>query len=160
MGLTANRTYITPIKSDGTEAVFAPGTDATLTGRGVYTLTAGATYFFALPVGQSAAYDIHLQHDAAIAITSATLESCSMAKSEVTDISTVVGAWVDQDPSTAYVATAGATTTHTNGVGAVVAGNVGALDWQVSGSAPWRARMKIVVGGTGGEVRLGFCGKE
>jgi hypothetical protein len=160
MGLTANRTYITPLKSDGTEAASAPGTDATLTGRGVFTLEAATTYYFPLPIASSAIYDVHLQHDAAIAITSATIETTSMGETEVTNISSTAGAWADQDPSTAYVATVGATTTHTNGVGAVVAGNVGCLDWQVSASGAHRGRLKVVVGATGGEVRLGFCGKQ
>lgn len=157
---TVNRTYVTPIKSDGTEATFAPSADATLTGRGVFTLAANTTYYYPLPVGGSAMYDVHLQHDAAIAITSATIETTSMGKSEVSDISSVAGAWVDQDPSTAFVALVGATTTASSGVVAVVAGNVGAANWQVSDSPPARARLKVVVGASGGEARLGFCGKE
>lgn len=160
MGLAANRTYITPIKSDGTTPTFAPGADATLTGRGVYTLVAGQTYYFPLPVGGSSMYDVHLQHDAAIAITSATIETSSMGESEVSNISAVAGAWMDQDPSTAFVATVGAGTTATNGVVAVVAGNVGGADWQVSATGAARSRLEVVVGATGGEVRLGFCGKE
>jgi len=160
MGLNVNRTYITPLKSDGTEASAAPGADATLTGRGVYTLAAGETYYFPLPVGQSSVYDVHLQHDAAIAITSATIETSSMGKSEVTDYSSTAGAWIDQDPTTAFVGTVGATTTATNGVVAVVAGNVGGATWKVADDPAARSRLKVIVGATGGEARVGFCGKE
>lgn len=157
MGLIVNRTYITPLLSDGTvqeqdpESTFANA-------RGVFTLAAG-TYFFPLPVGGATMFDLHLTHDAAIAITAATIETCSHGRSEVSDISVVPGEWMDQDPATAYVALVGATTTHVSGVVTVVAGNAGGADWQVSDCAAARARLKVVVG-TQGEVRLSFCGKD
>lgn len=159
MSYTVNRCYITPITAAGVGQ--EADSDATFeNGRGVFTLAPVTTYFFILPIGGSVLMDIHLTHDAAIAITSATIETCCHAKTDVADTSVVGGEWIDQDPTTAFVATVGATTTATNGVVAVVAGNAGGADWQVSDCASPRARLKVVVGGTGGEVRLSFCGKE
>lgn len=159
MGRTANQTYITPLKSDGTLQE-ADSESSFATSRGVFTLAANTTYFFVLPVGDSTFIDAHLTHDAAIAITSAKIESCSHNKTDVSDISVVGGEWIDQDPADAYVGTVGATTTATAGVVAVVAGNAGGADWQVGGFAAARARLTVVVGATGGEVRVSFCGKD
>lgn len=156
MGLVVNRCYITPVLSDGTVQEQDSETTFT-TARGVFTLAAG-TYFFPLPIGGASIFDAHLTHDAAIAAV-ATIETCSHGRSEVSDVSVVAGEWMDQDPTTAYVATVGATTTATNGVVTIVAGNAGGADWQVSGCAAARARLKVAVT-TPGEVRLSFCGKD
>jgi hypothetical protein len=158
MSLTVNRCYIQPITSAGALVAAAPGADASLTGRGVYTLAAG-TYHFPLPVGGSSMVDVHMSHDAAIAITSATIETCGHAVDEVSNHSALACDWADQDPSTAFVATKGAGTTATNGVVAVVAGNLGLADWQISGIAAPRARLTLVVA-TAGEVRVSFTGKD
>lgn len=159
MGTTVNRCYVTPITAAGT--VQEIDSDTTFeNARGLFTLAAATTYYFVLPVGASTIADIHLTHDLAIAITSAKIETCSHGRTEVEDNSVIAGEWMDQDPSTAFVALVGAGTTHTSGVVAVVAGNAGGADWQVSGFAAARARLAVVVGGTGGEVRLSFCGKD
>lgn len=157
MSRAVSRCYIQPITSAG---VLVPQTSESTfdTARGVYTLAAG-TYYFILPVGQAAICDVHLTHDAAIAITSATIETCSHGRSEVSDFSSIAGEWMDQDPSTAFVALKGASTTHTNGVVAVVAGAAGGASWQISGLAADRMRLAVVVG-TQGEVRLSFVGKD
>lgn len=157
MSRAVQRSYIHPITSAGVPV--DPGSDASFrTARGVYTLAAG-TYYFMLPIGQAQICDVHLTHDATIAITSATIETCSHARSDVTDFSTIAGEWMDQDPSTAFVALKGATTSHTNGVVAVVAGNAGGASWQISGIGADRMRLAVVVA-TQGEVRLSFCGKD
>ena len=160
MGLNAHRQYITPLKSDGTVEE-SDGVETTYTNsRGVYTLAAGTTYYYPLPVHCCTMFDVHLTHDSAIAITSATIETCSHSKDDVSDVSAVAGEWIDQDPTTAFVGSVGAGATVTNGVLAVVAGNAGGADWQVSQCPAYRARLKVVVGATGGEARVGFCGKE
>lgn len=159
MGTQVNRCYITPISTAGVAQ--APTSDATfLNGRGVFTLTAATTYHFVLPIGGSTVIDAHLTHDLAIAITSAKIETCSHGVSEVPNHSAVAGEWMDQDPSTAFVALVGAGTTHSSGVVAVVAGNAGGADWQIEGFAAARGRLTIVVGATGGEVRVSFTGKD
>lgn len=147
--------FITPIKSDGTLQVES----AAEFGRGAFTLTNGVTYYFPVGGQDSKIVAIHLQHDAAIAITSATVEDCCMPPGDVTDYSTSAGEWIDEDPSTAFVGIVGATTTATNGVVAVVAGNIGGAMWHVTTGAR-RTRLKVVVGGTGGEVRVASWSKE
>jgi hypothetical protein len=157
MSRAVNRCYINPITSAGVPVV-GTSDPSFLNGRGVFTLAAG-TYYFVLPVGQAAICDVHLTHDAAMAITSATIETCSHGRSEVTDYSTIAGEWMDQDPSTAFVALKGANTTHTNGVVAVTAGAAGGASWQISGIGADRMRLAVVVG-TQGEARLSFSGKD
>ncbi len=156
MTLAVNRCYIQPLTSAG---VLVPQTsDATFTtGRGVHTLAAG-TYYFALPVGGATMFQVHLTHDAALAAVG-TIETCGHGKSEVSDVSAVAGEWIDQDPSTAFVGIVGATTTVSNAVVTVTAGNAGGAEWQISQCPSARARLKLVVG-TGGEVRVSFTGKN
>lgn len=160
MGLQASPQYITPLKSDGTVEE-SDGVETTWsTSRGVFTLAANTTYYFPLPIKCSTIFDVHLTHDNSIAITSARIETCGHSDKDVSNVSAIGGEWIAQNPSTAYVGVAGATTTATNATVAVVAGNAGGADWQVSGNAAPRARLAVVVGGTGGEVRVSFCGKE
>lgn len=155
--LAVNRCYINPITSAG--VLVDPSSESTWSSaRGVFTLAAG-TYYFPLPVGGARLVDIHLTHDPVIAITSATVETCGHGREDVSDYSSVGGEWMDQDPSTAFVATVGAATTATNGVVAVAAGNAGGANWQIDGIAAPRARLKVVVA-TQGEVRLSFTGKD
>jgi hypothetical protein len=156
MSLAVNRCYIQPITSAG---VLVPQTsDASFaTARGVHTLAAG-TYYFPLPVGGATMFQVHLTHDAALAAVG-TIETCGHGPSDVSDYSAVAGEWIDQDPSTAFVGIVGATTTQSNGVVTVVAGNAGGADWQVSLTPTARARLKLVVS-TGGEVRVSFTGKN
>lgn len=157
MGRHPNSTsFITPIKSDGTEEV----QDATEFGRGSFTLASATTYMYPLPAQDVPVLGVHLQHDAAIAITSATIEVCSFPPSEVSDFSDGAGEWFGLVPTTAYVPVDGATTTATNGVVAVVAGNIGGAHWDIADTGARRARLKIVVGATGGEVRVASWGKE
>ncbi len=157
MSLAVNRCTIQPITSAGVLAT--PGSESAFStgGRGVYRLAAG-THYFPLPVGGATMFNVHLQHDAEIAAVG-TIETCGFAESEVADHSTVAGEWMDQDPSTAFVATVGATTTAASGVATIVAGNLGGADWQISLCSAPRARLKLVVT-TAGEVRVGFTGKN
>lgn len=157
--VTTSTSYIQPIKSDGTLPAAAPGTDATVNGHGVYTLEANTTYYFPVGGQDATLVALHLQHDAAIAITSATVEDTCFPEREVSDYASTAGLWIDEDPTTAFVGVVGATTTQTNGVVAVVAGNVGGAMWHVT-TAARRTRLKVVVGATGGEVRVASWGKE
>jgi hypothetical protein len=160
MSRTVTRTYVTPLKSDGSLEVHDGSETTFATGRGVFTLAALTTYYFPLPVGASSIFDCHLTHDAVIVLTSAKIASCSHAAKDVSDVSVVGGEWIDQDPSTAFVGTVGAGTTATNGVAAVAGGTAGGCNWLVSGFGAERGRLEVVVGATGGEVRVSFTGKE
>ena len=88
-----------------------------------------------------------------------TVEDCCFAPIEVSDHNTVAGTWLAEDPTDAFVATDGAGTTATNGVVAVAGGTAGGAMWHVD-TAARRTRLKVVVGGTGGEVRVATWGKE
>ncbi len=157
MGRHPNSTsYITPIKSDGTEEV----QDATELGRGSFTLEAATTYFFPLGGQDTPIASVHLQHDGAIAITSATVESCNFPESESSNFDDSAGTWFGWAPTTAYVPVDGGSTTATNGVVAVVAGNIGGAMWSIADLGCRRTRLKVVVGATGGEVRVAGWGKE
>ena len=157
MGRHPNSTsYITPYSAAGAEQVQS----ATEFGRGSFTLTAATTYMFPLPAQDVPVLGVHLQHDAAIAITSATIEMCSLPPQETSDFSDNAGEWFGLAPTTAYVPVDGASTTATNGVVAVVAGNIGGAHWDIADTGARRARLKIVVGATGGEVRVASWGKE
>lgn len=151
-----SNSFITPVKSDGT----VQDPSATEFGRGAFTLTASQTYYFPIAGHDSPFLSVHLKHDAAIAITSATIEDCDFPESEVSNYSSDAGDWIPEDPTDAYVGTAGAGTSVTAGVVAVVAGNKGGARWNIEGTGARRTRLAVVVGATGGEVRVSAWGKE
>lgn len=156
MRRTNSTSYITPYKTDGTEqtqsaAEFGPGT---------FTLLANTTYLFPLGGQDAKVVSAHLQHDATIAITSATIEDSNFPDTDVDWYSTSAGEWIDEDPTTAFVGTVGATTTQTNGVVAVVAGNIGGAMWHFADKGSRRTRLKVVVGAAGGEVRVATWGED
>lgn len=157
------------IKSDGVVQAFS-GTE--LGGPGCYTLASGTTYYFPLNAFESAdKLAVHLIHDASIVITSATIEDSNLPPPTAIDGATVgvqtswfessaAGRWIDEDPSTAFVGTKGAATSATNGVVAVTGGTAGGAMWHFVDAASRRARLAVVVGGTGGEVIVACWAKE
>lgn len=153
MSYTVNRTYVDVKKSDGTWLSFAGG-------RGMFQLASGTTYYFILPVGASVLADVHLTHDDAIVITTATLEVCGHAPSEVDDVSTLGGEWIAQGASNATVAVDGANTSATDAVVTTTGGAAGGAQWSCPAMTAPRERLAVVVGATGGAVRLSFTGKE
>lgn len=159
------------VKSDGTVQTVS-GTEF---GNGTFTLAASGLYYFPLPHFESAwLISVQLRHDAAIAITSATIEDCNMpAPVALGDASRAgvvswyeaasEGSWIDEDPATAFVGTrndGGGSTTPTNGVVAVVAGGKGGAMWHFVDAASRRARLAVQVGATGGEVQVCCWSKE
>lgn len=144
--------YVVPIKSDGTEAVGA--------GRGLFTLTAGATYYLPLGGADASIISAHLAWTgSALVITSATVEDCNMPHGDVLDYTDEVGEWIDENPTTAFVGVDGTGVSQTNGVVAATgdAGGGGCLFHVTSGAR--RTRIKVVVGATGGTIRCGVHGK-
>lgn len=156
MSRTTSTSYITPIKSDGTVET---EDDATF-GRGGFTLASGTTYFYPIG-GQSAEVSaVHVQWDAAIILTSVTVEDSNFPESDVAHHSVAAGDWIDEDPTTAFVGTVGAGVTVTNGVVAVAGGQQGGAMFHVADTGSRRTRLKVVVAGTGGNVRVAAWGKE
>lgn len=151
-----NRRYLVPIDSDGSSPAEAP--------HGEYALTAGHTYVYLLPSLDTAFASFHLTgYDAALVITSATVQGCDHAGSntantaDVTDISMTVGEWVDQQPTASVVGTGWS---QTNGVVAVTgAGTVGGALWNIAQTGVARHRLIVVVGATGGNARVSGAGK-
>lgn len=148
--------YVRPIKSDGV----AQQESAVEFGRGTYTLASGTTYFYQLNGGNSPLLSAHLQWDAAIVLTSVTVEDCNFGTDEVALHSDNAGEWIDEDPASAFVGTDGAGVTVTAGVIAVAGGAVGGAMIHVADTGARRTRLKVVVGGTGGELRVATWGKE
>jgi hypothetical protein len=156
MGLAVNRCYITPILSDGTLQV-EDSESTWATGRGVFTLAPG-TYYFVLPLGGTTTMDVHLTHDDVFMATGM-IQTCSHAKSDVSDYSAVDGEWISQLPDWSYVATEGFNTSDINGLVTILGGFAGGASWQASQCSSARARLELVVL-VGGEVRVSFTGKE
>ena len=139
--------YVTPIKSDGTEPAQI--------GRGIYTLEAGATYYYLLGgAGGVFGSGTITGYDAAAILTSATVQDTDHPEQDITNIHAVTGDWISEDPSTAFVGADGAGWTVTNGVLAVAGGAVGGARFNVAETAAARTRVAVVVGGTGGRFRF------
>ena len=148
--------FITPIKSDGVEQTES----ATEFGRGSFTLTAGATYYYPIGGQDCPNLSAHMHWDAAIVITSITVEDCDMPPGEVSDyVASTGGQWIDEDPAAAFVGVKGAGVTVTSGVVAAAGGALGGCLFHISTGAR-RTRLAVVVGATGGEMRCAAWGKE
>ena len=148
--------FITPVKSDGT--VQAPS--ATEFGRGSFTLASSTTYYFPIGGQDCTKLSGHMHWDAAIVITSITVEDCDFPPSEVTDYEASTGGqWIDEDPTTAFVGVKGAGVAVSSGVVAASGGALGGCMFHIDTGAR-RTRLAVVVGGTGGELRCAAWGKE
>lgn len=132
-----------------------PAAEANSLGRGSYTLVAGTTYVVGLDMREAPVGSVHLQWDNAIIITSAQIEDKCFPDLDVPLTSTVAGEWVPETPTTAYVGTVGGGASVVNGVLAVAAGSQGGAVFHAVDSGSGKTRFKIVVGGTGGVVRVG-----
>lgn len=161
-----NRRYLVPIDT-------ADGTSPAETGHGRYPLTASHTYVYVDPTQDTPFTSIDLTgYTAGLVITSATIQDTNHAgptsgggptSGDVADTSTTVGEWKNERPPTGYVAADG--TGWSVGTGAtacVVAASgagVGGAIWHVAETGAARTRLIVVVGGTGGDVRVSAAGK-
>lgn len=145
--------YVQPIDNTG---VAIAGDSA----RGMYTLTAGSTVFFVLGGAEAPNISATLTgYDAALILTSVTWQDTDHPEQDVTNHSVVAGEWITEDPATAFVGADGAGWVPTNGVLAVAGGALGGARWNVVSTASYRQRLAVVVGGTGGRVRVTSHGK-
>lgn len=151
------RRYLKPI--DVADVALNPTEGA----RGRYTLTNGRTYRFIIGGAEAALQSVHLTgYTSGLVITTATIQTCDHAESEVTDSDTTVGHWINEDPpSPAFVAfdgtgwAAGATPSVITAAGS----GVGGARWNLADNAATRTALTVVVGGTGGDVRVSCGGK-
>lgn len=153
---TNSTTFSTPVIATGT--VQEPA--ASVFGRGTFTLLTGVTYFFPLGGQDAATISAHVRWDASIILTSITVEDCNFPESDVPIYNDDAGAWIDEDPSTAFVGSDGAGVTVTAGVIAVTGGAQGGCMFHMDGTGARRTRLKVVVGATGGAMKVGTWAKE
>lgn len=156
MGRQTTSAYVTPVKSDGVLQT-ASGTEF---GRGSFTLVAGTTYYFPVRGADSPVMSIHAQWDAAIVLTTLTVEDCNMDESEVSNYADAAGDWFKKSTTTMFVNVEGAGVSNTSGVVDATGGALGGAFWNISSNGARRTRVAVVVGATGGELRLGHWGKE
>ena len=156
---TVSTSFITPIKSDGSEAV-ASGGDAAFgeNCRGVFTLAA-ATYYFALGGQDASIIHAMIQGDATIAITSATIEETDLSDTEAPLYSDTTGQWFASHVDRITTAVEGTGWANTSDVGSNSAGNAGGVAFNIVDQAARRTRLKVVVG-TEGQARVNAWAKE
>jgi len=154
-----NAPYVRPLVA--TTGAEAPA--STTNGKGVFTLTAGTTYYF--PCGGISAplESIQLRgFTAGLVITSAMVEVTNEVIDETPYFTNDPGAWHAENPTTAYVPVEGtgwAVTVSTATVTASGAG-IGGGFWNMGNEGAARTRLAVVVGGTGGDVRCSVHGKS
>jgi hypothetical protein len=172
-------TDLNRVQSSNLDAVTAAGaaTPASFAGAPStwgLTLASGTTYY--VPVGankapvpaESPLVAIHIRGDAAI-IATITIEDCVFPATtspgdgrgavDVSDFDATAGYWIPENPSTAIVQTSGPGWVATAATVAVAGSNAGGCMYHVGNLGSRRLRVKIVVGGIGGKVRVGAHGK-
>lgn len=152
-----NRRYLVPIDTaDGTSPAEAP--------HGEYTLVASHTYVYLLPSLDTAFTSFDLSgEDAALVITSATVQDTDHAAVDVADTDTQVGRWKNERPTNGYVAVDGTGWSVGSGATACVVAatgsGVGGAFWHIAETGAARTRLLVVVGATGGKARVSGAGK-
>lgn len=152
------RRYIVPLDT-ATGLLISPEVP-----HGEYTLVAGATYAFCVQSSEAPFVSFDLTgYDAALVVTSATIQDTNHPVQDVSDVSVIVGEWKNERPTNGYVAADGTGwsvgTGATACVVAAAGSGVGGAMWQVAETGAFRTRLLVVVGGTGGRVRVSACGK-
>lgn len=144
--------YVVPLLTDdGSEAVAAGE-------RGKYTLAANKTYVCPLGGIGAPTQSVQITGDAAVILT-LTIEECNADVSEISDTYTAADGWTKDNGSAGVTSGAGTGWTPTARTVAVAGGNVGSAMFQLPDRGAARTRLTIVVGGTGGVVRVGAHGK-
>lgn len=158
------------VKSDGTAT---PASFAGAPSTWGVTLASGTTYYFPLGapkspvVAESHLNSVHVRGDAAI-IATFTIEDCDFYETrspdgrgdaDVSNFDATAGYWIPENPSSAVVSATGtgwsasAATVTSAGAGA------GGAMWHLGNMGSKRMRLKVVVAGTGGKIRVAVHGK-
>jgi len=168
-----SRPAVSAIRADG---VFFPDE----AGKGV-TLALATTYFFVFETADGRFDALSLKWDAAIIFT-AQFEETNLPRVlgqdisgaggnptvfDVSDIDVVAGNWIIWPMPAAQVSviatdgtTGGATYVPATGVLTVAGGTAGGARMQLNQIGSRRSRLKVVVGGTGGKLRVGQHAKS
>jgi hypothetical protein len=164
--ISANYGYRDIVKSDGTPVTPDPVT-------GYCTLVAGTTYYCSLgghsaeTPSETALVSAHVQGDAAIIAAISFQDSNNPARvggtdkgqNNVTFFSSSGGDWITENPASAVVGTDGTGWTSSGAVVSAAGTGAGGAMFHVGNYGAKRARLKIVVGGTGGKLRVNVNGK-
>ncbi len=153
--------YVAPIGTSGTALAMDADTGlSTLVLSTTYLYPLGNAEKFASEVRRAELEYVHVRWDAS-AILTITFETTGLTRPlGTTDYSTTAGEWVKEDPTTAYVAVTSGAATVSNMTVSVAGGNAGGATFHIGNFAAPRARLKIVVGGTGGVVGVAQHGKS
>jgi hypothetical protein len=128
-------------------------------------LLSGTTYYIPIGGAASTVQSAHCKWDASIVITSITVEVSNFRiqndnDPNPTDSAGDAGDWIPYTPSSgAYVAVTGAGVTATGAVVAATGGAAGGCFYDIGNLGARRARLAVVVGGTGGRFRVASHGK-
>lgn len=145
---------IVPTQANGIQAADTPS--GSTFGKG-FVLAANTTYYAYLGGAEAAALAAQIRWDAAIVLTSVAIEDCVF--NDVPKLDTVLGNWIKQDATPPVKANSTAGGTVTGQTLAVAGGTAGGCTFSLHLWGNKRARMAIVVGATGGAVRVGGASK-
>lgn len=145
--------YVAPIDGNGV-------TLTTEGPQGVFTLSANTTYYYVIGGAEAPVEAAHLTgYDAGLVITSASVQDSNHDEVQVTNHSAVVGEWVTEDPTTAFVGVDGTGWSASNGEVAASGGGVGGAMFHIGDTGAFRTRIAVVVGAAGGKLRVSAHGK-
>lgn len=145
---------------DNVAIIQANGTVPADAGADGYTLIAGQTYFAKLGGANAGQISAHVKWDALVILT-ISVEDCDFPKDQVTDLDNVAGNWIKEDAYPPVQGQAvGAGAVFTQKTLGVAGGAPGGAMFHVGPTGAKRNRLRIVVGGTGGKVRVATFGKE
>lgn len=145
---------VRPRKSDGTYPTQAEDQSGLAAG---VTLVNGTTYFYVMDAQRPCPLQsFHIKWDNAVALT-ITWENSNLV--DVNEYSTTAGDWIEEDSTTDL--TINKTVGTVTGTSlAVTAGTAGGATFKHKFAGFLRTRLKVVVGGTGGVVRVAAVGKD
>jgi hypothetical protein len=140
--------YLVPQIAGGGSPPINPGP------AGACLLASGQTYYYPLGDDASPLASVHIKWDANVIVTF-TIETCNFPIGDVANASTTAGEWMQENPTTAYASGSGSGgLTVTNLSLAVAGGSAGGSTVHIGNLGTRRARLKAVVGGTGGVVQV------
>lgn len=149
--------YIIPINSSGDQLTNEGP-------RGAFTLASGQTYRYILGARHAPYFSVQLQGlDSALVITSTAIKDCNADERDIDDKNTDNGGWIVEDPATSFIAADGTGWTGnspSSGSVAAAGSGVGGAMIHITGGAAARCLLEVVVGGTGGRLRVSSHSKD
>jgi hypothetical protein len=149
---SASNPDIQPVAASGTAAATKHSS-----GEG-WVLAANGIYYYALAIEEADLFAVQISSFAAgVIISSAYVEDSTHKNALLTD-ATASLRWVKEEPGTAYVAASGASWSTNLATAAASGAGAGSAIWHLSlGSS--KARLRVAVGGTGGQILVSSSGK-